>query len=429
MCSSNEGTEFVVIFLKCKLGEPLYLYMTTSLSVPVNVSITTPTWNSTDAVDKVVTVINNDVTSVDLPDSLKLSGTKKDSKVVHVVAEGSIVLYGGNQARLSGDSYLVYPITSLGRRYTVATFESDNNQKPALGIAAIADDTEISINFTTNATITFEGTNYTSAMTTNLQKFEVVHISKDHETLNGATVYSNKDILVNSGHYFLKMSYPKIASTASADHVEEQLLSTNYWSTEYVVTSSQYQDNLGDIARLYSGDDDTTIAVDNGNMSIVYISTAGNHYDIQMRGAPLYLKADKPFQVAQFGLSTGIDIIGDPYLIMPPATTQYKHEYTFLTPSIRAWSDFTIYLSLIANIQAKEDISFDGAQLALIWEQVGQSEYYYARFNISEGVHHVRTTVFGGVLGGMLYGLANKDQYGTSIGKYLPKNNYNYRVR
>ena len=394
MCSSNEGTEFVVIFLRCKLGDPLYLYMTTSSTVAVNVSITTPTWNSVDAVDKEVTVTNNDVTSVDLPESLKLSETKRDSKVVHVVAGGSIVLYGGNQAKLSGDSYLVYPITSLGRAYTVATFESDNDNHPALGIAAIADDTEITINFTTNTTITFEGTNYTSVMTIHLQKFEVVHIIKDHETLNGATIYSNKDILVNSGHFFLKISHPKIAHTASADHAEEQLLATNYWSTEYVVISSKYLDNLGDIVRLYSAQDDTTIAVDNGTTSVVYIAMAGDHYDVQMRGAPILLKGDKPFQVAQFGISSGLDMNGDPYLIMPPATSQYKPEYTFLTPSIGARSMFTIYISLIANVQAKEDVSLDGAQLALSWEQVGQSEYYFARINISEGVHNVRTTIF-----------------------------------
>ena len=84
---------------------------------------------------------------------------------------------------------------------------------------------------------------------------------------------------------------------------------------------------------------------------------------------------------------------------------------------------------LIANVLAKGNVTLDDAQIPIAWKQVGQSEYYFSRVNISEGVHNIRTESSGGVLGGMVYGLATNEQYGTSLGKYLPKDNSNYRVR
>ena len=400
--------------------------MTTSLAVDVNVSITTPKWNNVDAVDRAVTVTKEQVTSVDLPESLKLTDTVKDSKVVRVVAEGNIVLYAGNQAKMTGDSYLIYPTTALGRLYKVATFDSNGGHLPALGIAAIYDDTEITINFATNAVLTLDGVSYTNTMTINVQKYEVVQII--HQSLNGAIIRSNKDVVVNSGHTFLHRS-STVSGSDSGDHVEEQLLPTEYWSTEYVVISSQYQDNLGDFVRLYTSQDDTVITVDNGTLFAVHISAASTHYDIQLRGAPMLLKGDKAFQVAQFGISSGNSYLGDPYLLMTSATSQYKEEYRFLTPSIGAWSSFDIYVVLIANVLAKGNVTLDDAEIPIAWGQVGQSEYYFIRVSISEGVHIVRTEASGGVLGGMIYGLAINEQYGTALGTYLPKDDNNYRVR
>ena len=427
-CSSNEGKEFVVIFLENRAlhGSLLYLYMTTRSSEAVNVSITTPTWNSTDAVGIAVTATNNNITTVHLPESLQLANTVKDTKVVHVVAEDDIVLYAGNLPKKTGDSFIVYPTNTLGRSYTVATFDSDNTYLPALGIAAIEDDTEIHINFSTNASVTLEGTNYNGTLTIYLEKFEVVQII--HESLNGAIIHSNKDIIVHSGHVFLKVT-SAVSGSSSSDHTEEQLLPTKFWSTEYVLVSSQYQDSLGDFVRIYSSQTDTTITIDNGTTSEVQISSAGSHIDFKMLGSPMLITGDKPIQVAQFGISSGGGHVGDPYLTMPSATSQYKDGYTFLTPSMGSWSEFSIQISLIVNVHAKEDVSLDGAQMHLPWERVGQSEYYFARINISEGVHNIKTGASGGVLGGMVYGFAANDQYGTSIGKYLPDDSKKYKVR
>ena len=142
-------------------GTPLYIYMTTSLTWTIKVPITTPAWTSVDAEKMVVKVTNDQVTSVALPESLRQSGTAKDTKVVRVVADGNIVIYGGNQQINSGDSYLVYPITSLERTYVIATFESislvSTVYQPLFGIAAVYDDTEVIITFKTNDLITTGG--------------------------------------------------------------------------------------------------------------------------------------------------------------------------------------------------------------------------------------------------------------------------------
>ena len=204
ICSSNEGSEFLVIFIaNVRSGKHLYLYMTPSSNDPVTVSITTPAWNSTDAVSKTVVVASNNVTAVDLPESLRLSGTVIDNKVVHIVDDDSIVLYAGNQQDNSGDSFIVYPISSVGTEYVVATHEDNlsNIYLPVFGIAAIQDDTDVHITLKDNSTIILAGHDYFGSLRVNIQRFEVLQIV--HPNISGANINSNKGIVVNSGHIFI----------------------------------------------------------------------------------------------------------------------------------------------------------------------------------------------------------------------------------
>ena len=50
------------------------------------------------------------------------------------------------------------------------------------------------------------------------------------------------------------------------------------------------------------------------------------------------------------------------------------------------------------------------------------------QFPISDGLHSVRTSAQDGLIGGMVFGKKTTDQYGTSIGKYIPKGDENYEV-
>ena len=72
------------------------------------------------------------------------------------------------------------------------------------------------------------------------------------------------------------------------------------------------------------------------------------------------------------------------------AMFQYKHEYTFLTPSIGAWSEFTIHIVLIANVKTKEEVLVDGPQIFIHRNRLGRVNYIDCdRIKISEGVHNV----------------------------------------
>ena len=336
--------------------------MTTSSTGTINVSITTPAWTSVDAVDMVVKVTNDQVTSVALPESLRLSGTGKDTKVVRVVADGNIVIYGGNQQINSGDSYLVYPITSLGRTYVIATFESisllSTVYQPLFGIAAVYDDTEVTITFKTNDLITIGGITYSGVVAITLQKYEVLQIVNGGAI--GALVNATKDIVVNSGHYFLHVD-----PGYSRDHIEEQLLATDYWSKEYVVVSSNMETNERDQVRIYSFHTETTIEIDNGDtQSIVQLQEAGSNYDMQLRNFSLVIRGDKPIQVAQIGTTPDASNFGDPFLYMTTGTSHFLHEFTFLTPCIGASVVYDNYIVIIADSKAAGHVELDGILLS-----------------------------------------------------------------
>ena len=424
-CSSNEGSEFLVIFIEnVRSGNPLYLYMTPSFTDQVTVSVTTPAWNSTDAVNKTVILVSNNVTAVDLPESLRISGTVTDTKVVHIVADNNIVLYASNHQANSGDSYLVYPVSALGTEYVVATYEGDPSSSylPVFGVAAVHDDTEVQIGLKDNSTITLDGHDYFGTVRTNLKKYEVLQIV--HQNISGANINSNKNIVVNSGHMFLNVRLS--IGTASSDHLDEQLLPTDTWPREYVVVSSHVMNNVNDLVRLYSVHADTVITIDNGSVSELHTLEAGESYDLFTDDYAMLIKGNKPFQIAQIGLSTANSPNGDPFLAIPPGTSQYHKQFTFLTPIIPG---FFNYINLFANVKAKDHIEFDGAVITPVWSQVGTSDYFYTQITISDGYHSVMTTAIDGLIGGMLFGTMDKDQYGTSIAKYLTKGDQNYQVR
>ena len=255
------------------------------------------------------------------------------------------------------------------------------------------------------------GVTYSGVVAITLQKYEVLQIVNGGAS--GALVNATKDIVVNSGHYFLHVD-----PGYSRDHIEEQLLATDYWSKEYVVVSSNMETNEGDQVRIHSCNTDTRIEIDNGDtQSVVQLQEAGGHYDMQLYKFSLVIKGDEPIQVAWIGTTPDASNFGDPFLYMTTGTSHFLQEFTFLTPCIGAPVVYDNYIVLIADSKAAGHVKLDGILLSLNWTQVVQSDYFYAYTNISTGVHIVRVSFEGGVVGGMLNGYGNLEEYGSSIGK------------
>ena len=416
----------------------LHLYMTTTTAEEVKVSITTPKWNSMDAVDIIVTVTNNNLTLVDLPQTLQLLGTVKDTKLVRVVAEEDIILYCGNQWVYSGDSYIAYPVKLLGRMYVIATFEDEpDSYLPVFGVATIHDDTEININFTKTVRFILDGVAYIGSIMINLQQYQVLQIV--NQNISGTIVTSDKDIVVNSGHVALKVPL----DAHSKDHIEEQLLPVDYWANDYFYVSSQNENNVTDRVRIYGFKDQTNIVIDNGTVSTsLEISTPGGFLDVQVQGHCARITNDQPVQIAQTGFSiksinwnpsqnesAATSVLGDPFLYIITGISQFYESFTFLTPIVGTSGCFTNFVTLIANYMAVGDLELDGGVISPVWTEFTQSEYIFTQISITEGVHTARLLSKGGIIGGMVYGSSTYAKYGTSIGKYIPQDNENVKVR
>ena len=138
------------------------------------------------------------------------------------------------------------------------------------------------------------------------------------------------------------------------------------------MVSSQITNNIGNRFRLYSVHDDTVISADNGSVCVLHTLEACESYDLYTGDSAMLLKGNKPFQAAQIGLSTGTSPDGDPFFAIPPGTSQYHKQFTFLTPTTPGFFNF---INIFANVKAKGQIQLDGTFINPVWTKAGTSEY------------------------------------------------------
>jgi len=154
---------------------------------------------------------------------------------LHVRSKYPISLYALNYYQNSYDATMVAPLSALGREYVIQTFVEDNSATEFV-IVAIEDGTEIEITPREN------NVELTPIQITLHRGNTYIYRSKKASIdLSGTHICASAPIAVFQGGQDAYV--PKGNSNGPANHLYEQVYSTDLWGKQFIVSRTANQDN------------------------------------------------------------------------------------------------------------------------------------------------------------------------------------------
>lgn len=270
----------------------------------------------------------------------------------------------------SNDASLLLPVNTLGRTYIVTSWPTGVDTVnifpagivPQAGyftvVAVAPGETSVTVKVTapTTAGPNVMPLQIDDTATFTLQQYDVLNLEAApvvpedfadlfrgviHD-LTGSTVEATQPIAVFGGHEEAVVAFRRTGmgagaeSPCCADHLEEQLLPLDIWSTEALCVKAKPRSSSGekDIWRVISGADGNTITttppIDDLN-GITLDFGEWVHVEV---GVSFKVEGTGPLQAVQYLISQEQtdDRSGDPSMILAVPTPQYRDQYTILVP-------------------------------------------------------------------------------------------------
>lgn len=308
-----------------------------------------------------------------------LVGTAASFLSYHVKSDFPIIVYQFNPFSAnfsSNDASLLFPSTTLGSNYIVASYQDETNvgsDGPGYFTIIGAYDTPVELEITPTADIAasgkISGTTKGVPMTVEITKGEVLNIVTTTGSADfTGTKISCKDpnskcapFAVFGGHGCADI--PK--DRGYCDHLEHQLLPVNRWGSRYAVVKTKPRTYARDFVRVAAAVDGTNVSIkikdeeyQNGTEKTVTLN-AGEFHEYELNyfddggswftSGTSFIESDKPVQVTQY-LSGAEDIssdcrddspgsshtycFGDPAMTIIPPVEQFRNEYYFFAYSV-----------------------------------------------------------------------------------------------
>uniref|UniRef100_K1PP14 IgGFc-binding protein n=1 Tax=Magallana gigas TaxID=29159 RepID=K1PP14_MAGGI len=397
---------------------PLKLFITTSSLGTVSVSISAPFAKDTYPGEN-ITVTKGVVRQVKLPKSLRVLGTKRSHKAVHINSSDEIVVFGVNGADFSTDGFLGIPVDVLGAQYFVPSFYSNSQRfyKSAIVIVGTKDRTslQIKIKSTNGGIIILENKRYGNNdwLNTTISRFEVLQL-QCRSDLTGTFVQSSQKISVFGGS-----TVTNIGTGTSRDHIEEQIPPVNVWGKRFAMSPVPHTNP--NVIRVLASEDDTMITINNHG---IHTLQSGQFYETKVSSAD-FISSNKPVLTVQYVPSAYDGQNGDPAMTLVPPIEQSNVFYSFLTPKSSQNENFENTFNFLM-----EGLSYKG--LVLDDKLLRREDFFsVAQINnistgyikIPHGSHTLRHSSGTLPFGGILYGGAKYESYAFPVGqRFTPIN-------
>lgn len=362
----------------------------------------------------------------------------------HLEMEQDVTLVIHNQAQLTSDGCLVYPVNSLGNNYFVFSHNSsfnrtfngisvDGSSTPSqFLIIATEDDTEIEIE---PSSPTWR--HRLEAHSINLNKGDVYLVQSDilgarsypnntEFDLTGTNLKSTKPIAVMGGHQRANIPHQLVTSR---DILMSQMIPLEAWGRNVFIVPFIDPQNIlnseSDITKITVAYDDTDIYL------------AGEYYTTLNKGEklilpidePMFVEGDKPIRACIYKRSTnsvdGSSGTGDsdPFMVLFPPKEQFLRSYKFI--NVQAYQQFNFsnlpvyteqYVNIIIPKGNVNSLRLDGAPITNAnFREIQGSDYVYSSVRTSDGTHSITAdTTFGICVFG--YGRANSYGYVGGLG-------------
>ena len=401
------GTEFILMFIGIGSEEPAppELIFTTLHSSDVDVTVEVPSLSY----KRSLTVSPSHSAFDSLSRDVRMSGSGKSNKGVLVTASAEVSVYGINKGLYSTDGFLALPMDTLGKEY-YAISSAVNGKYCELGIVATKDNTMVHLVLPAhgNVRIEYKGKTYQQgeSIAVALDRLETFQLQTTSD-LTGLHIVSNELIAAYSGHRAMNVG-------SQPDHSVVQLVPVSRWGKKFAVTSFPRRSN-GDIIRLVTSVDDTTLTIDGSETALKY---TGSHHDINLPSdSSIFFSTDKPIFVVQFENATKP---GDIAIALVPSVEQYQPKCMFASPD--AFEGIFINMGLITVLATEKDkVYIDSDSVSSIgeaWQTVlGSSPVMVAkRIGVSaEQQHHMYMKNSTEKFGVILFGYTNKETYSFPV--------------
>ncbi len=386
---NTEGSEFWIDY-HTNLGVgSLKLFIASPEGAKVEIS------NSHVAYSNQLNIEAGALQEVVLPAAAYLQVNGVSSNTFHIVSDSKIAVYGVNYNQYTTDAYVALPKESWGTEYRVAT---NTNFQHQISVIAGEDNTEVVV--TDAAGNTLWGTT--------LMEGQVYYYTTT-TSLAGALVSSNNPVALFAG-----ADCANLPGSSACDHLVEQLPPTQSFGQNFIVLPSG-ETNLGsgnaDFVQIIANEDNTVVtSLTDGE----FVLNAGDERYYQYTAAE-QIVANKPILVIQYGRGTynGNGTYGDPMMMVIPPQDQFLKGYIVGAPQGFQYH----FLNIVVSEYSYTGITLDGVTIPESeFSEVGESGYYGARIQVSEGNHTIKSSMPFGVFS---YGINDCNSYGFAGGMSL----------
>ena len=303
------------------------------------------------------------------------------------------------------------PLRKLSTNYVVITTDPEYGSKSQIAVAAIEDNTTITVTFRMKKNHSLdinEKTFYNGEKSTlTLNRFETYLIEHDTD-LTGTVIESDLPIATFSGN-----DCNTLNNKGGCDHLIEQIPPVSSVDCAYIVPPN-------------SPDRDTCIRITAIEPTNFTFSIDGFERLMTLDGLESYdlniasnvsctIESTRPILVTSFSLHSKTSELGDPSMVIVPGVNQYLDYYKIVVPSGYDYN----YVSIMIKESSKNSLQINESGImpnVIIFDQnvlVGNTNYSVRSINVTEG-ELTASSVDGERFGLMFAGVKDFNSYGFS---------------
>jgi hypothetical protein len=393
---------------------------------PVSVDVVGP--NGSTAASTMIGV--GELQRIQLPQRDSLD-TSRHKNAFRVSATGPITVHQfnpeSNLGVFSNDASMLLPTNALGREYrvvgwptleqpTLARYPSTNKAyvtivaaEPGQTFITVETPVDLQAGGDVPAIPADSSRNFTLTQGMVLQLATVANSSREYD-LTGLNIMSSKKVAVFSAHECAFVP----TDTPACDHLEQQLIPTSTWGTEYVAPKFAPRGREDDIFRVLAAEDGTELTTQPAIDGVDGHTLDTGEFVEFATDRSFALSATRPVSVAQYMVgalypgpvegcdpASGVEFgclldkkvdctvgdetfefpIGDPAFTFTVPTSQFRSDYVVLTPE--GYRDD--YLSVVAPTDAA--VTVDGSPLSGVTNEIPGTGWAVTWVDVEPGMH------------------------------------------
>lgn len=402
----TKGQDFWIAFPKGRALEEftLSVSMTSPSATSGTVSVPGLSWSQGFSVSPPAATV------VTVPSAARLgegsSGDPEDLGI-HITTSDDVSVSARFSTSATGGDLLALPTDALTQDYLALAWKAPGRDAETMfsefAVLATEDDTEVTI---TSAAATTSGRAPGDSWTTTLSKGQALPVVSKTGDLSGSVISATKPVAVFGAHSCATIPNNQ---TLFCDYVLEQLPGSDTWGTSFLTVP--LKPRTGDTFRMLASKDSTAVSVD----GVPVANLDRGEFHEQILSAASVITATHPILVAQYANGFQYDgTIGDPAMLVVPATEQFLDSYTFSVPG----GFQTNTINVIAPSAAVGAVKLDDVAIpAGSFSPIGGSGYSGAQVDTTAGGHSVTSPQPVGVA---VYGFTGRSDFAGNEGFGFP---------